>query len=87
MANPPVTHWTIDKRITVSILMAVLSQCAFGIWMLSKMDSRVAQLEAYMASRSGDAVMLARMQERLEVLMEDTREIKNKLSSFEKGER
>lgn len=42
MANQ---HWTIDKRIPIAVIVAIISQTAAGIWWAATTDSRVSTLE------------------------------------------
>jgi hypothetical protein len=40
------TRWHLDKKVPISIIAAILFQFAGGLWFISKLDARIAALEA-----------------------------------------
>lgn len=65
--------WHLDKRVNISIIVALLVQAAVGVWQVSKMDSRVASAEEKIADlrRNGEADRKS-----VNDLVSDVREIK-----------
>lgn len=74
VATPP-THWTLDKKVPVALIITVIAQFGATIWYASKLDGRVATLEAVTTTqtianaRQDDAIhaidtRLARIEER-----------------------
>lgn len=40
------SRWHLDKKVPISIIGAILFQFAGGLWFISKLDARIAALEA-----------------------------------------
>lgn len=84
MPNPPAdeaeTGWHLDKKVPISLIIAILAQMAGGLWFASKLDARLERLEAARVEQhdrderqdrsSADAVGLLRS---------DIRDVANKL--------
>ncbi len=45
MAEDKKQHWVIGREIPVAMLVGMAAQIVFGIWYVSKMDSRLGTLE------------------------------------------
>lgn len=48
-------HWTLDKRIPLALIFGLFLQAGGFIWWVSKIDSRVASLEAEISTAKHDA--------------------------------
>lgn len=64
-APSPADHWTVDKRIPLAFVIAILIQTAGAVWWASAISARVASLEEYRqqqapaaASREGRIIRL-----------------------------
>lgn len=79
-------HWTLDRRVPVALIVALLAQGALGVWFLSDQAARVAQLERealvvaarvqLVENRQGAAdALYQRLDERTVSLIEATRRI------------
>jgi Tfp pilus assembly protein PilO len=49
--TPSDNGWHLDKKVPISIIVAMLAQFAGGLWFISKLDSRVGALEDRIASQ------------------------------------
>ena len=49
--SEPDRHWHLDKRVPIAIIFAIMTQTAGITWWAARLDSRVAMLEAEVASR------------------------------------
>ena len=47
--TPAMAHWTLDKRIPVALIVALVAQAITFGWMASALNSRVENLETYVA--------------------------------------
>lgn len=45
------SHWSLDKRIPVALLLALLVQLGAGIWFVSAINVRVSNLESIVAAQ------------------------------------
>jgi Tfp pilus assembly protein PilO len=85
------TGWHLDKRVPITIIMAVIVQTAGLVLWAGKLDSRVQNLEqqsiqsalsieGLKASQNSVAVGLARIEERQSIMNENLREIKSAIN-------
>lgn len=50
---PQSSHWSLDKRVPIAVIITCLMQLAGLIWMISKLDNRVANVEAWQVEHGG----------------------------------
>lgn len=83
-------HWTLDKRVPLGIIFAMVMQASAFIWYAAKMDSRVASLEyndkdqssvisAIVAAQNQTNVTLAEIKKDQNYAVDALREIKSTL--------
>lgn len=91
-ARSPVGHWHLDKRVPVTMILAILFQAGAFLWWGSALNSRVAVLEAHIIEGKAKAETAAIVERdrsdrliRVETLMGEVRmtlqEISRKLDA------
>jgi len=84
-------HWSLDKRVPVALIVAMISQLVGFGWVASKFDSRVVSLERLSIERGGTIaaivsgqnqtnIALAEIKANQAYTVDTLREIKIKLS-------
>lgn len=52
LADTDSKHWTLDKKIPVALILAMLGQFAAGVWVYATLTAHVARLQADQLSMS-----------------------------------
>ena len=90
---PDETHWTLDRRVPVAIIFAILLQSAGAIWWAASIQNRVSNNEGNIARLTDNgeamrvavheqAVQLGRIEEQISGLRSD---IQRMLSAIERA--
>lgn len=79
--NEEITHWRVDKRIPIALLLTLFIQIASGIIWATQLNARVDNLEHGASASAGFAEKLARIDERLQNLKQDMEFIKREVSN------
>ena len=80
MDNEEITHWRVDKRIPIALLLTLFIQIAAGIIWATQLNARVDNLENEAGASAGFGEKLARIDERLQNLKQDMEFIKREVS-------
>lgn len=67
------THWTLDKKIPLALIVTIMLQTAAAIWWAASINWRVGQLEKSVDNSSSLSTRVVK----LEVLMEQVKETAN----------
>lgn len=51
MIEPTDTHWHLDKKVPVGIILTLFIQFLGGVWFMSKLESRILALETVQAEQ------------------------------------
>ena len=78
--------WHLDKRVPILLILTIFAQIAGFIWYASKLDSRVSYLEEQVHARSSVNERLARMEERIDGLRENTARIERLIRNMARKE-
>jgi hypothetical protein len=73
MQNRSVGHprgWQIDRNVPVAILIGLAIQTSSAVWYASKLDSRVAALEAKQSSNDSLTERLTRVETKLDFIID-----------------
>jgi Tfp pilus assembly protein PilO len=81
--------WHLDKRVPITLILAIIIQTLSFVWFFSKMDSRIASLEANLvAQRDRDDRQDSNVKDGLHTLRADIKEIDRKIDRLiERGQR
>lgn len=60
------THWHLDKKVPISIIVALFVQFSGGVWFMAKMESRVVANESRMIALESIAAAAKTSQERVD---------------------
>ncbi len=71
-----ITHWRVDKRIPIALLITLFLQIAAAIIWATQLNARVDTLEHEAGESSGFGEKLARIDERLQNMKQDMESIK-----------
>jgi cell division protein FtsB len=77
-----ISHWRMDKRIPIAIVLSLFLQFAAAIVWGAKLDARVVSLEQQGAGSIGFGEKLARIDERLNAVQQDTNSIKHEIETL-----
>ena len=72
-----INHWKIDKRIPIALLITLFFQIFSAIVWATQLNARVNNLEQHDVEAVGFSEKLARIDERLQAMKQDTQSIKN----------
>lgn len=72
------THWRIDKRIPIALLITIFFQFASALIWATQLNARVGNLEQRESGTADFGEKLARIDERLQGLKQDMEIIKNR---------
>ena len=73
-------QWHLDKKVPISIILAMLGQFGGGLWFIARLDARIIALEtAQVAQLERDNRQDSSHNTALGLLREDMREINRKL--------
>lgn len=64
MAVKDQNHWVLDKRVNITMVLVVLVQTAAWVWWVSKLDSRVSNMEVWQTKYDNVGERLTRIEER-----------------------
>lgn len=70
-------HWRVDKRIPIALLITLFFQIFAAIVWATQLNARVNNLEQHDVNTIGFSEKLARIDERIQALNQDTQSIKN----------
>jgi hypothetical protein len=59
------THWHLDRKVPIVLIVALLTNSAIGIWWLSSLSSRVTHAETMALTTSSLNVEIVQMKEQL----------------------
>lgn len=77
---PSKEQWHLDKKVPITIILAMLGQFAGGLWFVGRLDARIIALEtAQTAQAERDARQDTSHNDSLTLIREDMREISRKL--------
>ena len=81
--------WHLDKRVPITLLVAIVVQTLCFVWFFSKMDSRIASLEAgAITQKERDDRQDNHVKDGLHTLRADIKEIDRKIDRLiERGQR
>jgi Tfp pilus assembly protein PilO len=81
--------WHLDKRVPITLLVAIVVQTLSFVWFFSKMDSRIASLEAgAITQKERDDRQDSNVKDGLHTLRADIKEIDRKIDRLiERGQR
>jgi hypothetical protein len=85
-------HWTLDRRVPISIIFVLVAQFAGGVWMLANMNGEIQRnagdiarversVELMAVSSQQQAVQLGRIEEQIGGLRTDLQRLLNRLES------
>jgi len=74
--------WRLDRRVPLTVLVALLVQFAAAIVWATQLDARVDMIERHAMDGSGLSVRFARLEERLEFLKQDMSFLKTQLDQL-----
>lgn len=74
-------HWTLDKRVPISLLAAMLVQTVGAFWWAATVSERINNLEKRAESVAPQADRLTRVEVKLDVVQENLSEIKRLLQA------
>ncbi|MCU0920755.1 MAG: hypothetical protein MUF16_10520 [Burkholderiaceae bacterium] len=73
-------QWHLDRRVPISIILAMLAQFAGGLWFVARLDARIIALEtAQVAQAERDNRQDANHNDSLSLLRSDMRDIMARL--------
>lgn len=79
-------HWTVDRKVPIALIAAVLGQTGGAFWFASAMNQRVAALEEKQnlatASAPVQSDRLTRVETKVETIQRDVTEIKSDIKSL-----
>ena len=76
----PNTHWHLDKKVPITLIIVLAMQFFGGAWFMSRMESRVSYLESAKASQERvDDLQDRRAGEAVSLVRSDIQEISRKL--------
>lgn len=74
-------HWTLDKRIPLALIFAIVLQTSgFAFW-VGTLSTRVEQLEAAVTRRAADPDRITRLEVRLETVLESVKRIERAVTA------
>lgn len=76
-----ITHWRVDKRIPIALLVTLFLQIAAAIIWATQLNARVGTLEQEVVGTSDFGEKLARIDERLQNMKQDVEFIKREVGS------
>ena len=81
--------WHLDKRVPISLIIAIIIQTMSFVWFFSKMDSRIASLESgAITQKERDDRQDNNVKDGLNTLRADIKEIDRKIDRLiERGQR
>ncbi len=74
-------HWTVDRRIPVAMIIALLVNFGFGVWWVSSLSSRVDSLEKSEDARSTQGNRLTIVEQQLTFIQQTLGRIERKLDA------
>lgn len=69
-------HWTLDRRIPIASILALIAQTVLVVWFIAGLSHRVDQLEKDSLARMPQSDRLTRVEVKLETLHDGITEIK-----------
>ena len=73
-------QWHLDKRVPISIILAMLGQFAGGLWFIARLDARIIALEtAQVAQAERDQRQDTNHNQSFELLRSDMRDVMTRL--------
>lgn len=73
-------NWHLDKRVPISLILALLGQFLIGLWFVSKLDARVYALELNLiVQRERDTTQDTQRENSFQMLRSDLRDMSAKL--------
>lgn len=81
------SEWHLDKRVNISIVVALLLQAASIIWWGSAMSQRVANLEKYHQNSDDMVAKVARLEQSVAMQNQTMTRVENKLDRLIEAER
>ena len=73
-------QWHLDKRVPISIILAMLGQFAGGLWFIARLDARIIALEtAQVAQAERDQRQDINHNQSFELLRSDMRDVMTRL--------
>jgi hypothetical protein len=76
---PPATHWTLDKRIPLAVVLTIVVQTAGMVWWAATISSRVAALESSQPGERDRADKLIKLETQQEGMQKSLENISGKL--------
>jgi hypothetical protein len=79
-------HWTVDRRVPLALILAMIGQTGGLVWWASGINQRVSALEEKQTLQSASAPMqsdrLTRVETKVEAIQRDVSEIKSDIKSL-----
>jgi hypothetical protein len=72
-------EWHLDKRVNISIIVAVFLQTAAAIWWSSAINTRVDQLERGASISASQDSRIVRLETKMDLIFQNLTEIKSML--------
>jgi hypothetical protein len=76
MADPVGEHWTVDRRIPLALILAIILQTGGIVWWAASASERLNALEKKMEMAGPQGDRLTRVEVKLETVQEGITEIK-----------
>ena len=75
-------HWTLDRRIPIAVIIAIILQIGMALIWATDLDARVGYIEHQSSRYSGNNEKFARIEERLDSIKENVDSIKHQLEQL-----
>lgn len=82
-----VEGWHLDKRIPITLIIAIVLQTVAVVWWGARLDQRVTQLELTSSSRAEFSDRITRQETLMESVQDTTRRIETKVDRILDDER
>lgn len=76
---PVATHWVVDKRIPLALVITILIQTGGAIWWAASISNRVTSLENTVLNRADQATRIVRVETQVDNLAKGQERIERKL--------
>lgn len=81
------SHWSLDKRIPVALLLVLIVQLGTGIWFISEINTRVTNLETVIGAQVDTRDRVIRMEVQMDGISGTVKSIDGKVERLIRGER
>lgn len=74
-------NWHLDKKVPIAMIVAILGQAVFFVWMVAKFDSRLEALERQMIISAPHSDRITRMEVQVQNIERGVKRIEDVLQS------